>query len=135
MNKVTIFIVVLILFVLVGCSQSYGKQNLDLEESIYSIVEDKNNSDIHLTSLTDFDWDKAFLFEPYSTQKSINEQLGIDYEDPSKIGIRDDIYLLIFLNEGKVVHYAEINRQQCSFYIEENDYLTPTNDLLYIERY
>lgn len=125
MKKITIIIFSLLL--LVGCSQSSVQQNRELEESIHSIVEDKNISEININSLTNFDWDKAFLFAPYTTQKSIDEQLGIDFKDPSKIDIRDDIYLLVFLNDNKVVHYAEINRQQSDFSVGEKEYLTPSN--------
>jgi uncharacterized protein YxeA len=132
LKKITVIILSLLL--LVGCSQSSVQQNTELEESIYSIVEDKNISEININSKTNFEWDKSFLFEPYTTQESIEEQLGVDFKDPSKIDIRDDIYLLVFLNENKVVHYAEINRQQSDFFVGENEYLTPTNASIYIER-
>ncbi|MBE1554493.1 membrane lipoprotein lipid attachment site-containing protein [Sporosarcina limicola] len=132
MKRITFIIFTLLL--LVGCSQSSVQQNTELEESIYSIVEDKNISEININSLTNFDWDKAFLFTPYTSQESIKEQLGVNFKDPSNIDIRDDIYLLVFLNDKKVVHYAEINRQQCSFSIAEKEYLTPSNDSINIDR-
>ncbi|MEI4771995.1 hypothetical protein WAX74_20575 [Psychrobacillus sp. FJAT-51614] len=132
MKKITVIIFSLLL--LVGCSQSNVQQNTKLEESIHSIVEDKNISEININSLTNFDWDKAFLFAPYTTQESIEEQLGVDFKDPSKIDIRDDIYLLVFLNGKKVVHYAEVNRQQYDFSIGEKEYLTPSNDSINIDR-
>ncbi|WP_391117153.1 hypothetical protein [Psychrobacillus sp. L3] len=108
-------VIIFSLLLLVGCSQSSVQQNTELEESIYSIVEDKNISEININSLTNFDWDKAFLFAPYTTQESLEEQLGVDFKDPSNIVMRDDIYLLVFLNDNKVVNYAEINRQQSNF--------------------
>lgn len=132
MQRITVIILSLLL--LVGCNQSSVQHNTDLEESIHSIVGDKNISEININSLTNFDWDKAFLFEPYTTKESIEQQLGVDFKDPSKIDIRDDIYLLVFLNEHKVVHYAEINRQQSDFSIEEKEYLTPAYASINIKR-
>ena len=101
MRKITVIIFSLLL--LVGCSQSNVQQNTELEESIHSILEDKSLTEININALTNFDWNKAFLFAPYTTQEGIEEQLGIDFKDPSKIDIRDDIYLLVFLNDKREV--------------------------------
>jgi uncharacterized protein YxeA len=133
LKKIIVFI--LLLFLLVGCSQSNVQHNIDLEDSIYSIVEDTNKSEISIKSLTTFEWDKAFLFAPYSTQEGIEEQLGTDFEDPSNINMRDDIYLLVFLNGDKVVQYIEIERQGSDFSIGEKGHLTPSDDVISIERY
>lgn len=133
MKKITVFI--LLLFLLVGCSQSNVQHNTDLEDSIYSIVKDKSKSEISIKSLTTFDWDKAFLFTPYSTQEVIEEELGTDFKDPSNISTRDDIYLLVFLNREKVVQYGEIERQGSDFSIGEKGHLTSSEDVISIERH
>ncbi len=122
----------LILLLLAGCS---GVQhNTDLEKSISDIVKDKDSSEIPLDSLADFDWEKAFLFTPYSPQEHIEEQLGVSFNDPSSFDFRDDIYLLVFMNEDEVVHYAEVKRQGADFTIGEGEYLTPAEDVITIER-
>jgi hypothetical protein len=130
--KQVIFYILLIQF-LAGCSNV--SHNTGLEKSIFSIVEDKNNSEIRINSLTTFDWEKAFIFTPYSTQEGIEEQLGVNFNDPSDIDWRDDIYLLVFLNDDKVVQYIEVDRQGADFTIEEKKHLTPSDDLITIERY
>ena len=132
MKKLSVF--GLILLLLVGCSQSGVQHNTGLEKAIYSVVGDKDKSEIDLKLLTTFDWDKAFLFTPYSTQEGIEEQLGTDFKSSSNIGARDDIYLLVFLNNNKVVQYAEIERQGGDFSIGEKGYLTPSDDMIHIER-
>lgn len=121
----------LILLVITGC----GQQNKALENSIYSIVEDQNNEEIQVQSLTDFEWDKAFLFEPYTSNDVIIKTLGVDFKDPSNIEMREGIYLLVFLHENNVVHYVEINRQQNSFSLGEKEYITPNEDLIFIDRH
>ncbi|MGF3104021.1 hypothetical protein [Rossellomorea sp. DUT-2] len=98
------------------------------------MVKDQDNKVIKVKSLADFKWDKAYLFEPYTPEEHIEKQLGVEFEDPSNIRSRDDIYLMVFLNEDKVVQYAELNRQRTSFSIGEKDYLSPSEDVLKIER-
>ena len=119
------------LLVLVGCNQ----RNADLEDSIHSIVKDENKSEIKIQSLTNEDWDKAFLFTPYSTEKGIEEQLGTKFNDKSYIFLRDDIFLLVFLYEDKVVQYAEIKRHGSDFSTGNKNYLTPSDHLILIERH
>lgn len=120
---------------LVGCSIMGVERNKDLENSISSIVEDKNNSVLDIKTLTTFDWDKAFLFTPYSSQEWIEEEIGTNFEDPSNLSMRDDIYLLVFLQGDKVVQYVEMDRQGADFSIEEKGYLTPSEDVINIKRY
>ncbi|NMH68361.1 hypothetical protein HF072_06165 [Bacillus sp. RO3] len=133
LKKITFFI--FLLFLLVGCSQSNVQHNEHLENSIYFMVQDKNKSEIGIKSLTTFDWDKAFLFTPYSTQDAIEETLGTDFKDPSNISSRDDIYLLVFLHGDKVVQYVEMERLGSDFSIGEEGHLTPSNDVISIERH
>lgn len=111
------------------------QHNTNLGKSIYSIVEDKNNTEMSLNSLMSFDWEKALLFTPYNTEGAIEEQLGVNFNDPSYIDYRDDIYLLVFMNDEKVVQYVEVERQGSDFTTGEKKYLTPYDDLIIIERY
>ncbi|WP_257141001.1 hypothetical protein [Bacillus sp. AFS015802] len=99
------------------------------------MVKDRNNREIEVNSIADFKWDKAYLFEPYSPEEHIEKQLGVEYEDRSNISSRDDIYLLVFLNEGKAVQYAEINRQKGDFTLGDKEYLSPSEDVLKVERH
>lgn len=130
--------VVLVIFsslFLISGSQNSVEHNTILEESFRSPVEEGATKKINVHSLADFTWDKAFLFPPYTVQGSINEQLGVRFKDPSNMDMRDDIYLMIFLKEGQVVQYVEIDRQQADFTIGEKEYLTPANDTIRITRY
>jgi hypothetical protein len=126
--------IILIMLVLAGCNHIEVQHNKDLEKAIYSIVEDKDNSGISIKPVADFRWDHAFLFEPYTPQEQMEEAMGAEFEDPSNMRSRDDIYLLVFLHEENVVQYAEIDRQNSDFSIGENDRLTPSDDLIEIER-
>lgn len=119
---------------LAGCRQT-GHHNKDLEESIYEIVADTSHHIIALDALTTFTWEKAYLFTPYSTQESMAEQLGIkNFKDPSDLDYRDDIYLLVFVQDDQVIQYVEIERQGEDFSIGEHPYLTPKNPEIHIQR-
>lgn len=124
-------ILILGLLLLTGCN----KYNTDLEHSIDSVVKSESENKIIIKPLTNFEWDKGFLFHPYSTEKSINDELKIRFKHKSKIDQRDDIYLLVFLNEDKAVQYVEIKRNDTDFSIGDQNYITPNNDIIDIKRH
>ncbi|MBD8036914.1 hypothetical protein H9635_09170 [Solibacillus sp. A46] len=130
-------VVLFSLLLLMGCNDSSEKRNTELEEKLNSsiiMVSDNSTSAHYIDSFVDFKWDKAFLVQPYTTQTDLEKQLGVKFTDPSNIGTRDDIYLLIFVNENKVVQYAEIERLKTTFSLGDKEYLEPSNDIIYIER-
>lgn len=130
-------VVLFSLLLLMGCNYSSIKRNTELEKDLHSsiiMVTDNSQSAVYIETFTDFKWEKAFLVQPYTTQADIEKQLGVEFKDPSNIGLRDDIYLLVFINEGKVVQYAEIERVGTNFSLDDKEYLEPSNDIINIER-
>jgi hypothetical protein len=124
----------LFIVLVAGCNQKSIKHNKDLEESIYTIVDGESNSEITVASLTDFEWDQAFLFEPYTPEEQMEKELGVEFEDPSNLRSRDDIFLLVFMHDGKVTQYAEVDRQGSDFSIGGVEFLTPEQDVIEIAR-
>lgn len=120
-----------LLLLLTGCN----KYNTDLEDSIDSVVKNESENKIIINPLTNFEWDKGFLFQPYSTEKSINEELKIRFKHKSNIDQRDDIYLLVFLNDDKAIQYVEIKRNGADFTISNQKYITPDDDIIEIQRH
>ncbi|XXM72373.1 hypothetical protein ACQ0QQ_00270 [Lysinibacillus sphaericus] len=125
----------LLILLLAGCSQNKIQHNKDLEESTHTVVEDEKNNGITVESITDFKWDQAYLFEPYTPEDQMEKQMGVEFEDRSNLRSRDDIYLLVFKYKGKAVQYAELDRKKCDFSIGSNEFLTPDKDLIEINRY
>ncbi|MCC5801249.1 hypothetical protein [Rossellomorea vietnamensis] len=121
--------------VITACSSSDAEQNKTFENTVDFMVKELQNKEIEIHSIADFKWDKAYLFPPYTSQESIEKKLKIEYEDSNNISNRDDIYLLVFLHEGRVVQYTEINRQKADFTTDGKEYLTPYEDVLKIERH
>ncbi|WGG44518.1 hypothetical protein [Rossellomorea sp. DA94] len=121
--------------VITGCSINDVERNETFENDLSSTVKNQQNKEIEIHSIADFKWDKAYLFPPYTPQMSIERKLGIEYDDPSNISNRDEIYLFVFLHEGRVVQYAEIKRHKADFTMDGKEYLTPSEDVLKVERY
>lgn len=139
-KKRLLWIIVIIIFIagviiVFSLEQNRVQQNRELGKAIYTIVEDKNNIEFNLKPLTDFSWDKAQLFGPYTTKELIEENLGVSYNGQTGgIEYREDIFLLVFLNDDKVVQYAILERQDGVDFIQEKADLTPYDDLIKIKR-
>ena len=74
---------VIFLILLESFIQNSLQHNTKLEASILSIVKADKVDKIDINSLTDFTWDKAFIFQPYTDQERINEQLSVRFKDPA----------------------------------------------------
>jgi hypothetical protein len=75
-------------------------------------VATNGNEQIDIANLTNFTWDSLYIFAPYSTPEQINHTLGFTWSEasPSAISLHDDISLLIFVNNGRVVEDVEFRR-------------------------
>ncbi|WP_100401872.1 hypothetical protein [Bacillus sp. FJAT-42315] len=127
-----------LIFLLIGVVvylQVTDERNKDLEQSVRLAMKKESVEEIDLNRFTDFDWEQAYLFSPYTPQEDISRQLGIYYKDPSSIDMRDDINLLVFLNKNKVVQYAEISREYGDLVIDTDDGLSPSNATLTIKKH
>ncbi|MEE6449436.1 hypothetical protein RAH41_02565 [Gottfriedia acidiceleris] len=132
--KKFIYLIFFSLIFLASCSQSGGMHNKGLEKSISSALEKKSVTEIDINSLTDFEWDKAYLITPYTDQETINKQLGVKFKDPTNMVIRDDIYLLVFLNKNKVVQYIKIPTKYGQLMYGDKDGISLSNSIIKIQK-
>ena len=89
------------------------------------------NPVLTISSVTEFQWDKLFIFGPYTPEKKIHEQLGYNWAEAEKTHIdsSDTFHLLVFVNNGKVVRYFKLPRTIGDFQgIETYNVFTPGND-------
>lgn len=82
-------------------------QNWETEEDVV----------IQLGALTPFGWERVYIFPPYATAEQIRGSLGFDWPKAMRIGIerRDDINLLVFVRDKKVVQYVAFPRVHGDF--------------------
>ena len=127
-----LFLILFLFLQVFSQSQSNVDRNIQLRSDIRSILEEKDTTEISLNILVNFEWDKAFLFIPYTSYMDIEETIGTKFMGSTDQFI-GEYYLLIFLNNDKVVHYVELPYEP-KLSIEQQRYLTPTDDLIKIER-
>ena len=118
-----------VLFSLVGCSQV---RSSELEKEITKCIQ-SGQFTFELNQVTNFEWTKAYLFTPYTTSQMMEEEMGISFKDVSKLSERDDIELLVFVDERKmeVVQTAQLSRLEGTYSFEKGTYATPENDTFY----
>jgi hypothetical protein len=99
------------LYVLKSVNMRPQRQNFS--SKLAAEVEKKrgNNNvvEIRFKDLTDFEWDKVYIFPPYTSHQSIDDDLGFVWEPARSIrmDLRDDVNLIVFTNDGKVVFYVK----------------------------
>ncbi|KZE69051.1 hypothetical protein AWM68_01940 [Fictibacillus phosphorivorans] len=127
-NKILIVFSVLLL-----SSCSFGAMhNKNLEQSIHSVMKDEGK--LNLNKIAEFEWDEAHLFPPYTSQSEINKQLGFTFKDPSGMKSRDDIFLLLFLDNHKVVQYVEVSREYGELIPKNHQPVTPSSSSFKVKR-
>ena len=87
----------------------------DLSARIGDTVKQGPGTKVVMSDLTDFDWQQLYVFAPYTTQKRIHRALGFEWSDPEGIELRDNISLLVFVSDGKVVKYVAQPRDRGDF--------------------
>ena len=111
MKKIITFII--LITSIVSCSIN--------EKSLESLIlnELENSKELNLSNYNEFDWDSLIILGPYSNIEKIEMEKNIDLSNVSNsIEMLDNINLIVFLKQGKVVRYSEINRNIADF----NDY-------------
>ena len=99
----------LILFTLVlaSCDISYFYSGT-VGKAIRNELRELNKQEIVLSDITQFEWDELFLFEPYTSSKSVCFKLNIpekqcEAEIPEQSMDDGEMYI-VFRNNGVIVH-------------------------------
>lgn len=122
-------LVFFVAMILVGCS---NVRSSELEKDITNCIH-SGQLTFELGEMTSFSWTKAYLFTPYTTVQMMEEEMGIPFKDVSKLSERDDIELLVFVDEDRqeVVQTAQLKRLEGTYSFEKGTYATPENDRLF----
>jgi hypothetical protein len=108
-----------------GCAGSTNRSPTAdrLQGKLAAAIQEKGregeDARVDIKSVTDFAWDKMYIFPPYATTESIRRTIGEDNSGVNAVNIegRDDINLLVFIDKGKVVQYAALPRRLGDFSI------------------
>ncbi len=128
-----LILIFLAILKLVSCS-NYN-ENIELQESLESIVKDKNIEAFDLNLYTDFEWERAHIFYPYTTDEEINDVLGVDFnEQTGLISSHDGYTLLVFINDNKLAKHVLIPTWDVELQKGTEGDITPTNPIIKINR-
>ena len=99
--RVAIAIAVLLVAV-GGCSG----RDFRLERKIATEVEDNAGAAIRLEEITDYRWDRFFVFGAYSTPEMVEEELGFAWAEAPPATTSEIFMLLVFVENKSVVGYV-----------------------------
>jgi hypothetical protein len=88
------------------------------DKELQALLEDGtregSGGSLRMVDYTRFEWDRFFVFGPYTTPDQIEHALGLDWKGAQRSGIaeRDGICLLVFVNDSEVVRFVEQPRDE-----------------------
>lgn len=104
---------VFVAYLLGSCigGQSDRQEQELLLSKLKAVVESKQRTNeevvLRLKDQTGFDWDRVYIFTPYTSMDQIDKALGHTWHGARSTGIDklDRFYLMVFTSGGKVVHH------------------------------
>lgn len=93
-----------------------------LEADLLNLVSSYKNGDlsvINISTITTFAWDQLHIFGPYTTLSELDSMVGRSWRNncSTQIETSDGITLLLFINDGTVVHCLDYPRGENHFFV------------------
>lgn len=118
-----VIIVIAIVGLAINLLGNRANQDKDLAKEIDSFLE-KGVTQIDLTEVAQFPWTQVSLFEPYTTNESIEASMNIQFKgDNGGIDMLDDRFLLVFADEKNAVRTVVLSREHGTYTIKNNKFL------------
>ena len=102
---------------------SCNSQNAELQSKLYDSLEQFESKNqkadsfykLNLDSLTDFDWERCYIFhaDSYFDNETISKNTGIEFKGSS---LDDGSRRLVFVKGDKIVSYVDINLDDFNVY-------------------
>ena len=120
-----------------GCSVLGGGTSDSLADSVDESAQ--TGEPFRLSSVTDFEWDRAHVVPPYASAEAVNRELGFHWEDAEGAAPRTDARsLIVFVSRGEVIeafeHDVEGGDLACLTSSVLRRGMTPERDLLATKR-
>jgi hypothetical protein len=103
---------VLLALFLVACSSTQGTRRDDVGARLRAWTEAAQIGDtVQLTDFTNFDWDRAVVLGPYSTNEQARNALGFDWDvETSPIYDHENVNLIGFAKVDRIVAWTLLAR-------------------------
>jgi len=84
---------------------------------IDQVINQANGATLIMRDVTDFPWDRFFVFEPYTLRETIHETVGVKFLKNDEISSSvDEAYcLLVFMCSGDIAEYFTYKRSRGDF--------------------
>ncbi len=122
-KKIYLAIITIIVVGLLAVRYSYNRNNTILENKLISAI--ATGMEIDIQKITPFEWDKLYVFEPYTYKEQISTTLGFKWSRSAPS--YDELQLLVFVRQDKVVSSITFPR-----YPPGADFLTESNSNVYL---
>jgi hypothetical protein len=93
-----------------GCSRTKGDE--ELSRAIVAKAQE-GGGDVTVADVpgvTQFSWDRVHIFPPNTPADKVRQELGFDWPEAGRVAKHDDLVLLVFLDQGKVVRFVDLPR-------------------------
>jgi hypothetical protein len=87
----------------------------EVSRRISAAAEASDVSVVNVPELATFAWDRLIIFPPYTSSSQIEKELGFSWSESDWIEKRDDVALLVFVDQGRVVRFVDHPRGRGDF--------------------
>jgi hypothetical protein len=104
-------------FILIVFLLSYGfyiRNASTLRNKVINTI--KQSETINFSEVTDFDWDKLYIIQPYSDVNTLLKKDGINSPNEDyAIKLFDSIYMFAFINDNELIQYIDLPTEYIIF--------------------
>jgi hypothetical protein len=101
--------------VVISMASCASSPDQDLAGRISAAAQASDVGVVNVPAVAPFAWDRFFVFPPYATSSTVAKELGSSWSGSARIEMRDDIALLVFVDQGRVVRFVEQPRRSGDF--------------------
>ena len=103
----------------------------EFRNSLCQAARSKPSSPIKLSNMATTDWEKIYIFGPYTSKETVESDLGFKWNgfDETGISLEDSVNLILFLSKDNEVKWVKIPRNCGDFEISSDEnVITRNND-------
>lgn len=105
MKKQFIFVIFTIILYLVGCTS----KTIEADASIKTMLSELNSDEAITFDNCNFDWEYVVIDSAYHTKDALAELQISNRENISNIPYEDNVLVIVFVKENKIIKYTMIN--------------------------
>jgi hypothetical protein len=117
----------------------FSKSDKNIENKFDDLVSlalnDTNNIEIRLDTLTNFKWDSVLIITPYTDLNKLGIKTGIDFKElnNSALNVNEMSNVLAFISNNELIRFCELPNDKGYFdHYESIKYYTPKNAIFEI---